>query len=237
MKPMLHTIAIDGACYHNGKPDSYAVGACFVMGQTPAESVNLMHLIAAEHGGTNQRAEILGLICALTYISRAQTRHTDFTIITDSEYILNAMRNGWSQRWAATGWCTATGDPVKNKDLWDEVNNLLNGIMADIVYLHVKGHVIPFGTVTRNNLLSADPTGERLLIEMTEKFDREKVKRKKAIDEAQKCSVRNNFGMELPVDSIKLFVCLNMMADAIASREVEKYKEQLASDFGNSFPT
>lgn len=224
--------AIDGACYHNGKPDSYCVGSCFIISKDELFTVGPVRtLIMDEHGGTNQRGELFGLYLALGYISE---HPDDWAVLTDSEYVLNAMRNEWPQNWANKGWVTSSGDPVKNKDLWMLILDALNNITCDISYFHIKGHTIPFGTVRRNNLLDEDPTGFKLLEDAYNKFEAEKDKRADALNDAQKCAEKNHYKQFDPI-VLKLFVCLNIVADAFASYEVDNYKANLAADFGNLF--
>lgn len=222
----MRIIAIDGACYHNGKPDSYCVGACLVFKADPAvKGADLLHITDAEEGGTNQRGELLGLFSALSYI--ALDDKEDWLIITDSEYILNAMRNEWTNNWVSNNWTTATGEPVKNRDLWEHIHALANEVQCEISYQHIKGHVVPFGEVTRRNMLNEDETGETLLYAVAEKFDAVYPTNGTRIEEAQKCSERNNY-CRLPYDTLRLFVSLNTVADAMASQIVDEHKASIS---------
>lgn len=60
------------------------------------------------------------------------------TVMTDSQYVMNAFEKGWMLKWKANGWRTADKKPVKNQELWEE--------LADAVERHavswewVKGH-------------------------------------------------------------------------------------------------
>ena len=44
-------------------------------------------------------------------------------VVTDSQYVANGMRS-WIHNWRKKGWKTASGSPVKNRDLWEELDKL-----------------------------------------------------------------------------------------------------------------
>lgn len=220
-------IAIDGACYHNGRPDSVACGAFVALDNDDDRQVireDIKHDTLLENGGTNQRGELLGLAAALKYIV---DHPGNFLVVTDSEYIFNAMTKDWVHNWQSNHWLTSAGETVKNIDLWQEIYKLkceIDRVCEDApCFYHIKGHVISFGTVTRQRLLEADPTGFKLMLEMLSKYDRDIASRQEEVDKAQKCSVKNN-GFEFDPKQLKRFVVLNMMADAFASSRIEIYK-------------
>ena len=223
----MKVIAIDGACYHNGKPDSIACGA-FVAIDNDADNKfvasDIKHGIKLEQGGTNQRGELLGLIAALEYIV---DHPGNFLIITDSEYLFNAMTKDWMHNWDNNHWLTATGEVVKNIDLWKEILQLklsIDRVCEDApCFIHIKGHVISFGAVTRHRLLESDPSGFKLILEMLRKYDGDLYFRQKEVEKAQTCSMKNN-GFEFEQQQLKRFVVLNMLADSFASEQIEIYK-------------
>lgn len=220
-------IAIDGACYHNGKPDSVACGAFVALDNDADVRVSkedLKHTTLIENGGTNQRGELLGLIAALEYI---RDYPGNFLVVTDSEYIYNAMTKDWVHNWRANHWLTAAGDPVKNIDLWKRIYELkceVDRVCEDVpCFYHIKGHIISFGTVTRQRLLESDPTGFDLMLALMDKFDTDLPNRQKEVEKAQACSMKNN-GFAFTPRQLKRFVILNMLADSFASNAIEKYK-------------
>lgn len=85
-------IAIDGACRRNGKPDCIASGGVFIEQYTiegnERNLVGTKILSNYEIQSTNQRGELLALITALDYVWSAKQ---STQIVTDSEYIFNAM--------------------------------------------------------------------------------------------------------------------------------------------------
>jgi ribonuclease HI len=59
------------------------------------------------------------------------------TLYTDSKYVMQGVTE-WMGGWKARGWKTANKDPVKNVDLWQEIDSLLG--KHDINWHWVKGH-------------------------------------------------------------------------------------------------
>lgn len=215
-------ISIDGACRRNGKPDCVSAGGVFI--QHYDDGLNLVQTKALsnyELKSTNQRGELVALLTALDYTWSAKQ---ETQIITDSEYLFNAMTKEWYRSWQHKGWVTALGEPVKNRDLWQAISQAYcrcadAGI--DIHFFHIKGHCIPFGKVTANTLLTRDPTGAALLLEVSTKYDAVCNTAKKAqLDHANELSERNN-GFQLAPTTLKRFVVANVMADAIATKCVE----------------
>lgn len=215
-------ISIDGACRRNGQPSCVAAAGVFiqqfdsnlVLRQTKVLSNYELH-------STNQRGELLALLTALDHIWSAKL---PTQIVTDSEYLFNAMTKDWHTNWQHKGWVTSTGDPVKNKDLWQEINKAYGRCVeagVDIIFYHIKGHCIPFGKVTANTLLNRDDTGASLMAEVLLKYDSVFDTTKKAVlEQANTLSLKNN-GFELPPDKLRQFVVSNVIADAVATKCVE----------------
>lgn len=213
-------IAIDGACRRNGQPSCVSAGGVFI--QQFDEDFKLVNTIALskhEYESTNQRGELLALLTALDYVASA--RH-EAIIITDSEYIFNAMTKQWCNRWKFNGWKTATDESVKNADIWREISHVADICEArgiEIAYYHIKGHCIPFGEVTAEALLTKDQTGYSLLKEVYKKYDSVVSTKQKALAKAQELSVKNN-GYELAASRLRSFVVANVVVDAIATSVV-----------------
>ena len=215
-------IAIDGACRRNGKPNCVSAAGVYI--QQFDENRNFKQskvLSNYELKSTNQRGELLALLTALDYIWSAKQ---ETYIITDSEYLFNAMTKSWFNSWQHKGWVTATGEPVKNKDLWQAIAQLYTKCQdagIEIIFYHIKGHCIPFGKVTANTLLTKDPTAQALSKEVCSKYDavRETTK-KDLLEQAQALSEKNN-GFRLWQNDLKLFVVANVIADAVATKCVD----------------
>lgn len=215
-------IAIDGACRRNGQPDCTAAGGVFYRRLHADGKSDFGVMSAYEYNSTNQRGELLALLKALDFI--AQSGDGNCVLVTDSEYIYNALSKCWYDNWHNKGWVTASGAPVKNKDIWLEVKNVMNKCHAHDLkpaVFHIKGHCIPFGRATATKLLGKDPTGEALHEEVLKKFDACAPTRTDTFDAAQALSMKNN-GFEFPATTFKNFVVANVMADAVATKIVEE---------------
>ena len=82
---------------------------------------------------TNNRMELKAVIEGLKTINSK----TNVTIITDSQYVKNGI-NQWIFNWKKNGWKTAAKKPVKNIDLWKELDGLVENHSVDWEW--VKGH-------------------------------------------------------------------------------------------------
>ena len=227
-------IAIDGACRRNGKPDCIASGGVFIEQYDDNGIVATKLLSNYEIQSTNQRGELLALLTALDYIWSA---NQPTQIVTDSEYLFNAMTKEWFVGWESREWKTAAYEPVKNSDLWREIKHAYDkcvGAGLDIVFYHIKGHCIPFGKVTAQTLLSKDTTGMSLRKEVEKKYDAvAQTSRAEQLLAANDLSLKNN-GFVFEAYKLKHFVVINTLADAIATKCVEAadrlYSSQAASN-------
>jgi len=84
---------------------------------------------------TNNRMELRAVIEGLRAISFPVM---EVIVYTDSKYVRNGFVRGWLSRWESNGWRTATGQPVKNKDLWMKLLKLYGKYWFDIKW--VPGH-------------------------------------------------------------------------------------------------
>ena len=118
-------IYTDGACRGNPGPGGWA--ALLQMGEHEKE------LNGAEPMTTNNRMELTAVIRALEALKRpVQAR-----VYTDSEYVRRGISE-WLTGWKARGWRTADKKPVKNQDLWEQLDAL--NARHDIEWHWVPGH-------------------------------------------------------------------------------------------------
>ena len=82
---------------------------------------------------TNNRMELTAVIEGLKSLKRRCT----VEICTDSQYVKNGMES-WIHGWKKNGWKTASKKPVKNDDLWKELDSLVQ--QHDVRWTWVKGH-------------------------------------------------------------------------------------------------
>jgi len=102
-------IYADGACRGNPGPGGW--GAWLKSGEHERE------LFGGETLTTNNRMELTAVIEALASLKR----RCAVTIYTDSEYVKNGITT-WIHGWKARGWKTADKKPVKNAELWRDLD-------------------------------------------------------------------------------------------------------------------
>ena len=124
MSLIIHT---DGACSGNPGPGGW--GAILRSGDSVKE------LSGGEPSTTNNRMEMLAAIRALEAVKPSYSG--SITLHTDSTYLLKGITE-WLPGWKRRGWKTAARKPVKNADLWQELD-VLNAA-RDITWCWVKGH-------------------------------------------------------------------------------------------------
>jgi ribonuclease HI len=92
-----------------------------------------------EHGTTNNRMELMGVIAALRLIDSLAKREEELSIQlwADSKYVLDGITE-YVDGWKFRGWRTGAGQPLKNRDLWEILHPLSK--RHDIEWKWVKGH-------------------------------------------------------------------------------------------------
>lgn len=87
---------------------------------------------------TNNRMELMGAIEALEAIlDDRNLRDRHITMYCDSQYVKNGIQT-WIKGWKKNGWRTSTKEPVKNQDLWVELDETVQKL--SIEWKWVKGH-------------------------------------------------------------------------------------------------
>ena len=96
---------------------------------------------------TNNRMEImsaiLGIEEVLKRIASGEFTTKTVNVISDSRYLCDAVNKHWIDKWPQKGWITSTNFPVKNKDLWEKIIELLETCKKESVILtfsHIFGH-------------------------------------------------------------------------------------------------
>lgn len=118
-------IYTDGAC--KGNPGVGGWGALLIAGKHEKE------LFGGEKETTNNRMELMAVIQALGALKRP----CQIDLYTDSQYVLKGITE-WMDGWKAKGWKTASKAPVKNVDLWQELDAACR--LHKIQWIWVKGH-------------------------------------------------------------------------------------------------
>lgn len=122
---MIIKLYTDGACKGNPGPGGWGV----LLRYDNQEK----QLKGSEPHTTNNRMELMAAIQGLL----ALTRSCEVELYTDSQYLRQGMMS-WLAQWKKNGWRNAKKEPVKNKDLWQQLDELAQ---YHIVHWHwVKGH-------------------------------------------------------------------------------------------------
>ena len=118
-------IYTDGSCLGNPGPGGY--GAVLIYKNHRKE------ISQGYFETTNNRMELLAAVAALDSLSEPCT----IDITTDSQYVKNGI-NQWIHNWRKNGWRTASKQPVKNADLWRQLDTAV--AKHQVKWHWVKGH-------------------------------------------------------------------------------------------------
>ena len=120
-------IYTDGACKGNPGPGGW--GAWLKSGATEKE------LFGGELNTTNNRMELQAVIEGLGALKRP----CKVVLYLDSQYVRMGITE-WIRGWKAKGWRTSTKQPVKNVELWQQLDKLVAEGGHQIEWRWVKGH-------------------------------------------------------------------------------------------------
>jgi ribonuclease HI len=118
-------IYTDGAC--RGNPGAGGWGVLLISGSRRKT------LHGGEPETTNNRMELTAAIEALGALSGRRS----VVLHTDSKYVMDGLTQ-WLPNWKSRGWKTAARKPVKNKDLWQALDEAAD--KHDITWKWVRGH-------------------------------------------------------------------------------------------------
>jgi ribonuclease HI len=118
-------IYTDGACKGNPGPGGW--------GALLRYKGHRKEICGGEPQTTNNRMELMAAIKGLAEL----TRTCEVTVVTDSQYVRKGVLE-WMEGWKKRKWLTAAKQPVKNQDLWKQ----LDSVMAEhtVTWQWVKGH-------------------------------------------------------------------------------------------------
>ena len=118
-------IYTDGSCL--GNPGNGGWAAIII------DDKNKTHIKGSKKDTTNNQMELLAPIKALKKIPKGSS----VQIFTDSKYVKSGITE-WIHNWKKNGWKTANKQPVKNKELWTELDLMTSEF--EIKWSWVKGH-------------------------------------------------------------------------------------------------
>ena len=127
-------IFTDGGCSGNPGPGGWA----FVMVQ---ETFQGEHVIAKNMGSeketTNNRMELTAVIMALRALNKMGNTPRQAAVYTDSQYVQKGISE-WIHTWKRNAWRTSDKKPVKNKDLWTELDSIASEFK--LKWEWIRGH-------------------------------------------------------------------------------------------------
>ena len=118
-------IYTDGAC--SGNPGIGGWGVVIV------NDKEIIKLNGGKHETTNNQMELTAAIQALEYFPEKKT----ITLYTDSKYVKDGVTS-WIKKWKINGWKTANKKSVKNKDLWQSLDQHIS--RHNVEFQWIKGH-------------------------------------------------------------------------------------------------
>ena len=118
-------IYTDGACRGNPGPGGW--GALLIYKDADKT------IYGGEKNTTNNRMEMTAIIEALKIVKM----DCEITLYTDSKYVMDGITK-WLPNWKKKGWITSNKKPVKNKDLWQILEECIS--KQNIEWQWVKGH-------------------------------------------------------------------------------------------------
>ena len=92
--------------------------------------------------------ELVAVIQALRYVDQ----NSRIKLFTDSKYVMQGIQE-WILKWKTNDWKTANKKDVKNKDLWMDLDELVE--LHNIDWIWVKGHSGDFGNEIADKLATS----------------------------------------------------------------------------------
>jgi ribonuclease HI len=122
-------IYTDGACRGNGKENTIGAFGIILMYNGIQKEIK-----KAFRNTTNNIMELTAVIYALSMLKEP----CKVKLYSDSAYVVNAVNQKWLENWQKNGWKNSSKEPVKNKELWENLIKLLK--YHDVEFIKVKGH-------------------------------------------------------------------------------------------------
>lgn len=124
----------DGACSGNPGRGGYS----FIIVYNGEERLRAS---GVEEKTTNNRMELKAIAKAMKHLRLLYfARELDVYIFSDSAYCINPITKGWMSAWKANGWKTKNNEDIKNRDLWEAIDEQLKYPKITYHFIKVKGH-------------------------------------------------------------------------------------------------
>lgn len=128
------TIYTDGGCRGNGSENNVGAYGIVMMYRKEDGSLLKREYSQGTRNTTNNIMELTAVIEALKKLKYPCI----VELYTDSKYVCDAINKFWLTGWINKGWVTSSRQPVKNKELWQELVPLLKSHF--VTFNWVKGH-------------------------------------------------------------------------------------------------
>jgi len=119
-------IYTDGACSGNPGPGGWGTILMY--------NGNKKEISGAKDNTTNNVMELTAALEGLKMLKYP----CEVELYSDSAYLVNGFSQGWIYNWKKNNWKTASKEPVKNKEIWEEIYNLTQ--IHKVKFIKVKGH-------------------------------------------------------------------------------------------------
>lgn len=119
-------IYTDGACSGNPGPGGWGTILMY--------NGNKKEISGAKNNTTNNVMELTAALEGLKMLKFP----CEVELYSDSAYLVNSFSQGWIYNWKKSNWKTASKEPVKNKEIWEEIYNLTQ--IHKVKFIKVKGH-------------------------------------------------------------------------------------------------
>jgi ribonuclease HI len=132
-------IFTDGGCSGNPGPGGWAY---VIVAETPQGPHILAEQFGSERATTNNRMELTAVIEALKALQTLDTGAAQAAVVTDSQYVQKGITD-WIRKWKQNAWRTSDKKPVKNQDLWMELDALCGNVSSGgtpLSWEWVRGH-------------------------------------------------------------------------------------------------
>lgn len=143
------TIFTDGAAKGNPGPGGFGAVVSF--------NNKVVELGEAKNPTTNNEMELKAVVESLKFLVNEEI--TSSEIYTDSKYVVEGA-TGWIFGWVKNGWQTKAGTDVLNKELWQELVDLLKKVKVD--WHKVPGHVGIIGNERADTIASDLGEGKKV---------------------------------------------------------------------------
>lgn len=176
MNDIITEIFTDGSALKNPGKAGYA----YIIKYYKQEEINSapkQFIIVGNEGfrlSTNNRMEMMAVINGLRklieIIQSEKITTKRINLFTDSKIISDGVNQNWVQKWKHNNWMTSTNSAVKNKDLWEQIENLIEQFKENqfiLKFIWIRGH----NGNTYNEL--ADNLASRAAVEKSISIDNE----------------------------------------------------------------